>query len=597
MLSRWCRIFYRARSRYQRRRLLLWLLMVGMLVCLMHYNQQGLQVLSQLSSDQGLNDYQAGPIHEQDDMNQQVGGRQPQALRQDVVKEVHRAINSDNMDKDEDDKSDLRSDLAPATLHFLWCGRRHFEFRHYMAMKRADKLIRPDKIFFHYEALPVLDEEGYFLWFNRTLAEVDNVLLRPFNYTKCPAEGAERFIAVLDLLEKFGGIYVPEDAILVDFPVHLRSSHLVPGVKPINETHFLDGLIAGRKGAFTKPTNAQELLVVLMNKEGVNSGIKPCGSIHHYNVEEEGDCICVKVTSNIYPKDILDATTRFATLARVAAYGKTQIEPEQSVRNPIPRIAHYVCIECEVRFITFLSMRSAVNVAGLSKVYLHGVREPRGKWWEKLKQDSRFVYVHREYPETVYDRAILTHQLAVAIMRISILLKYGGVYCDPNVLWTRQIPEELFGYTAVASPDWHLYGSWPDSVNHAVLMAKKNCPYLLKLRGVLHKYRQNQFWFNDHFMAYKIVETHPEIIRLDRKLQVKCLNHNCHPTWQPNYQSGLTQNRPGGPFNWRNDTYSIHWTDTFPELDLDMVKYTSGMIVEVSRHILQTSGIVVQELR
>ncbi|PVD34372.1 hypothetical protein C0Q70_05643 [Pomacea canaliculata] len=128
-------------------------------------------------------------------------------------------------------------------------------------------------------------------------------------------------------------------------------------------------------------------------------------------------------------------------------------------------------------------------------------------------------------------------------------------------------------------------------------MAKKNAKYLLKLRGVLQKYRQNQYWFNDHFMAYKIIETAPEIIFLDRHLQVKCLNHNCHPTWHPNYKSGLTQNKPGGPFSWQNDTLSVHWTDTFPELDLDMVKYTSGMIVEVSRHVLQTSGIIIQDLR
>ena len=228
---------------------------------------------------------------------------------------------------------------------------------------------------------------------------------------------------------------------------------------------------------------------------------------------------------------------------------------------------------------------------------MHGVKEPHGKWWSKLKADSRFVYVHREYPESLSDRGLLTPQLAVGIMRVSILLKYGGVYCDDNVLWTQRIPDAHFGYAAVASPDWQLYGSWPDSVNHAVLMAKKNSLYLLKLRGVLHKLRHNPYWFNDRFMAYKIAETHPEILLLDRHLQVRCLNHNCHPTWQPNYKSGLSQNRPGGAFSWRNDTLSVHWTDTFPELDLDMVKYTSGMIVEVSRHILHTSGIVIQELR
>lgn len=582
----------------------MWLLTAAMLTCLMLYNQQGLQALSQLSTQQrtggGFLDLQGLP--------NEVLGRQPQALKQDKAREAAQPgrsndneMNSDN----EDDKSDLRPDLAPATLHFVWCGRRHFQFRHYMAVTRADRLVKPDKIFFHYEELPVMDQEGYYLWFNRTLTDVDNVLLRPLNDNAslsspaigCAMEGADRFILILDLLERFGGIYVPEDSILVDFPVHLRSSPLVTGVLATSPTDFQDGLIAARKGAFKKPLTPEELLVTLSLGKQDQGGVQPCGTVHHYNMEEDGDCICVKVTTNIYPKDILEDNTPFGTLSRVAAYGRSQVVTDKSLKNPIPRIAHYVCIDCEVRFITFLSMRSAVNVAGLNKVYVHGVKEPHGKWWDKLKQDSRFIYVHREYPETLNDLAVLTPDLAIGIMRLSILLKYGGVYCDSNVLWTQKIPEEYLSLPAVASPDWHLYGAWPDSINHAVLMAKKNSPYLLKLRGLLHKYRKNEYWFNDHFMAYKIWETHPELLHLDPHLQVKCLNHNCHPTWQPDFKSGLSQNKPGSPFSWRNDTLSIHWTDTFPELDLDLVKYTSGMVVDVSRHILHTSGIVIQELR
>ncbi|KAL8611576.1 hypothetical protein ACOMHN_058130 [Nucella lapillus] len=609
MKWRWCRVFYRARSRSQRRRLLIWSLTLSLLFCLLYYNQQGLNVLSFVAHDRDPNHFQP--------QGEEMVGRQPRALKQGESlpglparelaspappAEKANAKHKDTKQGEDEDRSDLRSDLAPATLHFVWCGKRHFEFRHYMAMKRADRLVRPDKIFFHYEVLPLLDPEGYFLWFNRTLADVDNILLRPLvNYTTaCSMEGAQRFLLVLDILERFGGIYVPEDALLVDFPVHLRSSSLVTGVRATSPDVFRDGLIAGRKGAFKTPRTAEELLVTLSIGGREQSSIQPCGSVEHYNHDEDGDCICVKVSSNLYPRDILDEAvdSPFGTLARLSAYGSPQTKAQHSLlHNPIPRIAHYVCIDCEVRFITFLSMRSAVNVAGLSKVYLHGVKAPHGKWWDKLKEDSRFVYVHREYPEAIYDHTDLTQDLALGFMRVTILLRYGGVYCNDKVLWTQRIPDEHFGYTAVASPDWHLYGSWPDSINHAVLMAKKNSPYLLKLRNVLHKYRQNPYWFNDHFMAYKIVETHPDLLYLDRHLQVKCLNHNCHPTWQPNYRSGLMQNRPGSAFLWQNETLSVHWTDTFPELDLDTVKYTSGMVVEVCRNILKASGMVIQDLR
>lgn len=253
----------------------------------MYYNQQGLETLSQISYNADNSAFNGQP-------NEPVG-RQPQAVDQEKAREAAAAADKALEGNLEDDRFDLRSDLAPATLHFLWCGKRPFEFRHFIAMKRADRLIRPDKIYFHYEALPQIDAEGYFLWFNRTLADIDNILLRPLNVSRCPMEGAERYLLVLELLEKFGGVYVPEDAVLVDFPVHLRSSALVTGVEATSPTEFQDGLIAGKKGAFKKPVTTEELLVVLSLAKQEHGGIQPCGTIEHYNLEEDGDCICVKV--------------------------------------------------------------------------------------------------------------------------------------------------------------------------------------------------------------------------------------------------------------------------------------------------------------
>ena len=70
------------------------------------------------------------------------------------------------------------------------------------------------------------------------------------------------------------------------------------------------------------------------------------------------------------------------------------------------------------------------------------------------------------------------------IMRTEILLHYGGVYHDSHVLWTQRLPERLLEYDAVASPDWHAHGNWPESVNHALLIARGGAPYLQQLLQV-----------------------------------------------------------------------------------------------------------------
>ena len=73
--------------------------------------------------------------------------------------------------------------------------------------------------------------------------------------------------------------------------------------------------------------------------------------------------------------------------------------------------------------------------------------------------------------------------------------------------------------------------------------------------------------------------------------QVKCLNHNCHPTWHPGYRSHFLLNRPGPEFDWRKETLSVHWVDSFPELDVDQVKFTSGFIVDIAHHVLAAAGL------
>ncbi|CAG5114548.1 unnamed protein product [Candidula unifasciata] len=579
MPQRIFRLLHRARTRSQRRRVYAWIVVFSLFLILILYAQHSSvitfsqvvsreEVKAELSLTADANGDRRGPdlkLLNTDDNNNNNNG------------------NVNNVDDYADDsRADLLPDLAPPIIHYIWCGNKHFEFRHYLSIKRADDIIRPDKIFFHYQELPKSDSEQYYTWFNQTVAGNDHIVLKYLNRSTCPESGAERYMLVLSLLEYFGGIFIPEDAILVDFPLHLRSAGFMSGVVAKTLTEYLDGIIVAKKNGFISPSSQSGLNVVLASGRSAAQGtIKPCGTIEHFNTEEQGDCICVK--------------SRFSTLTRLAAYGVGEVRPKFSQKSTIPRIAHYICWDCEVKFGPYLSILSALYIAGLSKVYIHGVKQPTGYWWKKLQETQKVIHVYREYPEHSSNRATMTQELAEGIMRLSILLKYGGVYCDSKVIWTNIIPEDRFSYEAVASPDWSLYGSWPDSISHTTIMAKKNSEYLLKLRNLHSQNPRQQFWFVDQFLAYKMLERKPELMFLDRHLQVKCLNQNCHPTWQPGYRAPLNENPQGAAFNWQNDTLSVHW-DVFPDLELETVKYTSGPIVEAARRILHKSGVSIQDL-
>ena len=70
---------------------------------------------------------------------------------------------------EEEENGDLLPDLAPPVVHFLWCGgaERKFEYRHYLAVRRANEVVKPDKLVLHHRGLPEPDAEGYYTWFNQ----------------------------------------------------------------------------------------------------------------------------------------------------------------------------------------------------------------------------------------------------------------------------------------------------------------------------------------------------------------------------------------------------------------------------------------------
>ena len=55
----------------------------------------------------------------------------------------------------------LLPDLIPPDVHFLWCGTKWFEFKHYLSVMSVRRMIQPDKIYIHFEQEPGLDRVYY----------------------------------------------------------------------------------------------------------------------------------------------------------------------------------------------------------------------------------------------------------------------------------------------------------------------------------------------------------------------------------------------------------------------------------------------------
>ena len=114
-----------------------------------------------------------------------------------------------------------------ATVFYVWCGsrRRPFEFRNYLSVRSAVRILRPDNVWFYYESEPVIDKKLYNTWWQdltddlpffhrRSLKNVGGRLPQ----VACDGPGRPSVDFVYALVSSRGGTFVDESTVLVARP-------------------------------------------------------------------------------------------------------------------------------------------------------------------------------------------------------------------------------------------------------------------------------------------------------------------------------------------------------------------------------------------
>ncbi|XP_025082737.1 uncharacterized protein LOC112557220 isoform X2 [Pomacea canaliculata] len=496
--------------------------------------------------------------------------------------------------------ADFKGQTKISLVHYVWCGLRLFDFRNYLAIRSALQAVRPEKVVVHYDYLPMQDPESYYTWLDLLQEQYPNVMLLKVDKTsqrECRASGPTRFLLILDILQRYGGMYLPDDAIFLRIPQRHLEKDFVSGVASCSLTYFAEGAIVVTVQNVSLPQKDKQLLRRISQCQAKEDDLRPCITDARFLELPSSQPSCVRLHSVTFPKDIWYSYDRLSNLSKNVAYGTSYVMPRRSpyADDRTPRIAHYLCTDdCRLSFSVYLSVLSALHVGELDRAVIHGPVQPSGPWWQRLQQDvgSRVLYLNREFPLSRDPSLEMTNQMRRYIMRTEILVHYGGIFSDGHVFWTQRLPDELLEYEAVASPDWHAHGSWPESINHALLVARGGALYLQRLLDVYYDNSNTQSpWFPDHYLSYRLLEVDPTLLYLYPRLQVKCLNHNCHPVWEEGYRSTFLQNRPGQQFDWQKDTLTVYWLDSFPDLEVDQVRFSTGLIVDIARFILRAANV------
>ena len=253
-------------------------------------------------------------------------------------------------------------------------------------------------------------------------------------------------------------------------------------------------------------------------------------------------------------------------------------------------------------FLFYLSLLSKLFVLKVDVVYIHGDMPPKGEYWEKLKQNKRIFdrikFITRPPPYRIYQGEIEWYYRALMsdLIRVDIMIKYGGIYTDTDAIWTKPLSHEDRGYDAVASFDWVDWSyPYPDSVNFGLSYGKRNAPFWRIFRNSMRRLHNDVHGFTGVMMPYKLLEKYPHLLRIDKHLMAICYQQKCHPTYIADYHNETNNHVTTNSIpNWREDLNALHWTHPNPSeyANETTLMAATGMFADVGRFVLKSAGLI-----
>lgn len=110
----------------------------------------------------------------------------------------------------------------------------------------------------------------------------------------------------------------------------------------------------------------------------------------------------------------------------------------------IPNILHYVHLSGggrKWRLHHHLSVLSAVKRSEVDTIMFWADSEPEGEWWDKTKPYVNLQFV--EPPTEIFGISITQQAHKSDVIRLQVLLEYGGIYVDTDTIFVKSFKELL----------------------------------------------------------------------------------------------------------------------------------------------------------
>lgn len=414
-------------------------------------------------------------------------------------------------------QADLDLQKSPFTVHYMWCRKSHFEYKHYLSIMSVVKVLRPDEIVFHYLEMPFVDRKGYFTWFEEIQQDIAMLSLRPIHHARyCGHDFAQAVIKDLDFPSPFG-VFMTDDIAITDLSRSLVH-HLVTDSLCLQYHHdsCSERQVPIEERKFQLFLVPQSEPYSLADKEG--RIVLQCPIISNFN-QADSKTFCVQLNQRLFPSDIWFQNSKFDAFVREIVYSvQKPLLPVQFAHTSIPRIAHIMMSASDGTFdpLCYSSVKSAFVIGQMEYVFLYSHSNPAGPLWEKLASDYAVIYIPLETSQssTLYD---------LLLYGMQILLQHGGMLTTCDVIVQKQI-ESLRHSSTVSSVQKSEFHLMHHRLDFSVMFARPGSVFLKTFIPVLSQLRQVGSQRDIGAVGYHVYEQLPAAVYIETNL---CSHHIC----------------------------------------------------------------------
>ncbi|XP_077999219.1 uncharacterized protein LOC144452081 [Glandiceps talaboti] len=213
----------------------------------------------------------------------------------------------------------------------------------------------------------------------------------------------------------------------------------------------------------------------------------------------------------------------------------------------VPNIVHYIWFGNHTfRFDHLISILSVAKFVKPDSILLHTDFEPRGIYWHDAEEKVGNILqiVHMDAPRRVYNHTLKRIEHRSDVARLQILIKYGGIYMDFDVIALTSL-EPLRHYAFVVGRETNI------GLNNGIIISAKNATFAQLYYEGYKNYNEKCWNCNSVLFPNELAKKYPNLVHVENMSLV-----------QPNHEQ--TDVIFFGHFDWWEGHYTIHtWIRLF----------------------------------